>query len=169
MKKVIDINQYLKTKHIKEEYKSFYMMVGLPCSGKSTYSLELSRKNNAIIVSSDNIREELLINNVYKKQDNENIFNVVYNRIYYYLNINRDIIFDATNTNRIYREHYVKLVQKYNYKVIAIVFNTPIEVCIERNKYRNKATKVTKRKMLEIKKYFDKPSIDEGFNEIIYI
>ena len=37
----------------------FLMLVGLPCSGKSTISKKLAEKYNATIFSSDALREEM--------------------------------------------------------------------------------------------------------------
>lgn len=81
---------------------------------------------------------------------------------------NKSIILDATNTSKLYREPYINLAKQYSYRVCAIIFNTPLDLCLERNKARAKGKKITKAKILQIHKYFEKPSMDEGFNEITY-
>ena len=59
-----------------------YIMVGLPGSGKSTYSKKLSKEINAEIVSSDDIRIELF--GIDKKVPNsKKVFKEMRKRIYY--------------------------------------------------------------------------------------
>lgn len=128
----------------------------MPCSGKSTYATKLSIDKNATILSSDEIREELY-NGTYNKDDNTKVFNEVYNRIYSNIIKNKSVILDATNTSKLYRAPYINLAKEYSYRVCAIIVNTPLDLCLERNKARAKEKKITKTKMLQIHKYFEKP------------
>ncbi len=50
-----------------------YMMIGLPASGKSTIAKEIAEKENAVIISTDDLRQELL-NDVNSQADNNLIF-----------------------------------------------------------------------------------------------
>ena len=43
----------------RKKMNKLYMMIGLPASGKSTIAKELSKSEEAIVVSSDEIRKEL--------------------------------------------------------------------------------------------------------------
>lgn len=49
------------------------MLVGLPASGKSTYAKKLSKKENAIILSSDELRKELF-GNINNQNHNAEVF-----------------------------------------------------------------------------------------------
>lgn len=72
------------------------LICGLSGSGKSTISKELAEKHNAIILSTDAIREEIYGN--LECQDNpEKIFGILRYRIRKNLENNRNIIVDATN------------------------------------------------------------------------
>lgn len=72
------------------------LMCGLSGSGKSTISKELALKYNAVILSTDAIREEIYGNP--ECQDNpEKIFGILRNRIRRNLKNDRNIIVDATN------------------------------------------------------------------------
>lgn len=77
---------------------NFIMMVGLPCSGKSTYAKELSNDLEAIICSSDAIRKELS-GDINLQDKNEEVFKVLHNRIKENLKEGKSVIYDATNIN----------------------------------------------------------------------
>lgn len=74
-------------------------MCGLSGSGKSTISKKIAEKHNAIILSTDGIREEIHGNS--ECQDNpEKIFGILRYRIRKNLDNNRNIIVDATNLKK---------------------------------------------------------------------
>ena len=58
----------------------FYMMMGLPCSGKSTFAQKLAEEYNANIHSSDAIREEL-IGDINNQEHNNEVFHTLHKRI----------------------------------------------------------------------------------------
>lgn len=57
----------------------FYMMIGLPASGKSTIAKEISKSEDAVIVSSDEIREEF--GDVNDQSQNAKVFEEVEKRL----------------------------------------------------------------------------------------
>lgn len=75
---------------------TFYMMVGLPGSSKTTVSKKLSKEYNAIIIATDELREELL-GDVQDQSSNGLIFQEAIHRIIENLK-DKNVIFDATNT-----------------------------------------------------------------------
>jgi predicted kinase len=76
----------------------FFMLVGLPASGKSTYAEELANQYNANIHASDSIREELSgdINN---QNINDLVFKTLHSRVKEDLTNGKSCIYDATNIN----------------------------------------------------------------------
>ena len=56
-----------------------YMMIGLPASGKSTIAKEIAKSEDAIIVSSDEIRREF--GDVNDQSQNEKVFEEVEKRL----------------------------------------------------------------------------------------
>lgn len=74
-----------------------FMLVGLPASGKTTCGKRLAEVEDALIVSSDEIRKELL-GDVNDQTKNEQVFKEVENRIINGLK-ERNVIYDATNIN----------------------------------------------------------------------
>lgn len=57
----------------------FYMMIGLPASGKSTIAKEIAKSEDAIIVSSDEIRKEF--GDVNDQSQNAKVFKEVEKRL----------------------------------------------------------------------------------------
>ena len=74
------------------------MMVGLPGSGKSTYAKQLSEETNAVICSSDTIREELY-GDENSQDNNDEVFKILHSRIKENLKNGKNVIYDATNIN----------------------------------------------------------------------
>ena len=77
----------------------FIMMLGLPGSGKSTHAKELAERINAVIHSSDALREELTgdINN---QNNNELVFQTLHKRIKEDLINGKNCIYDACQVKR---------------------------------------------------------------------
>ena len=76
----------------------FMMMVGLPYSGKSCYAEKLKEEFNAVVHSSDAIREEIL-GDVQDQNNNGKVFDVLHRRVIEDLSNGRNVIYDATNIN----------------------------------------------------------------------
>lgn len=101
-------------------FPKFYMLCGLPASGKSHYALDLQRimsnetNEKTVIVSSDNIRKELYGDENIQGNPEE-VFNLVHERILQSLNNGVNVIYDATNLKRKYRleKDLVPIIQKY--------------------------------------------------------
>lgn len=139
-----------------------YMMIGLPASGKSTVAKELSKSEGAMIVSSDEIRQELL-GDVNVQTQNEKVFEEVEKRIKQGL-LKGNVIYDATNISYKRRKAFLQKLNKMEVEKIAILVATPFEECLERNAKRERKVpeEVIKRM------YFDFyiPQYYEGFNDI---
>ena len=109
-----------------------FMLIGLPASGKTTCGKRLAEVEDALIVSSDEIRKELL-GDVNDQTKNEQVFKEVENRIINGLK-ERNVIYDATNIN--YKRRMAFLQKIKNAEKIAFLIATPYEECIERNNTR---------------------------------
>lgn len=84
-----------------------YVLVGLAASGKSTFSKGLAKEKNAIVIASDDLREELL-GNVNNQNNNTDIFTTMYSRANKLLSEGKNVILDSTNINRKRRIHLIK-------------------------------------------------------------
>ena len=112
------------------------ILIGLPASGKSSYTKSLG--NNYVIFSSDAIREELYGDeNIHG--NNGEVFSLLSKRLKELLSTGtKNAVIDATNVTEKKRKHYIMMGKRYGYEVVAIWFDVPLEVCLERNQNRNR-------------------------------
>lgn len=140
---------------------TFYIMIGVPGSGKSTFAKTLNCK----IVSTDDIREQ--INGNANSQENGNkVFNTAKQLITETIEAGQDVVFDAMNAKPAYRKDFLKLAS--NCKKVAVVIDTPLDICKERNSKRERVVPedVIDRNYKIL--HENLPKLDEGFDEIIY-
>ena len=139
------------------------MMVGLPCSGKSTYAKELSEKYDAVIHSSDALREELTgdINN---QDNNELVFQTLHKRIKDDLKNGKSCIYDACQVTRKSRMSFLQQLNKIPCSKICVLMATRYEECLERSQKRERTVPEYVIKRMYMK--FDPPYWYEGWDDI---
>ena len=74
---------------------------------------------------------------------------------------------DATNLTPQERHNWIKLAKDYNYEVHAVFFDVPLEVCIERNKKRQRT--VEEEVMRRMWGKLRPPTFEEGFSKITVV
>ena len=138
----------------------YYLMVGIPGSGKSTYVADLGCR----IVCPDTIRE------VHQVGSPE-AFAIARQQIKEALEAGKDVVFDATNTLHQYRAEMIAAGNSYADKTICIWMDVPIEVCIARHLERmNSGVRTTL--PIEVSERMsgqlvdNPPDLSEGFDEI---
>ena len=141
----------------------FFMMIGLPASGKSEQAKKLAAEYNAEIFSSDELRVEMF-GDVNHQEDNNALFNELHKRIRECLASGKSAIYDACNINYKRRMEFLKSLNKISCEKIAVIMATPYEVCIERNsqRERNVPEHVIKRMYMN----FNIPYWYEGWDDI---
>ncbi len=142
---------------------NFYMMIGLPGSGKSTIAKEIAEKENAIIISTDQLRQELL-NDINSQESNKLIFQEAEKCLEDNLRANKNTIFDATNINYKRRMELLNKLNKFRIKKIAVLVATPYEECLERNKRRDRQVPEEVIRRMYFNFYI--PQYYEGFDEV---
>lgn len=141
-----------------------YIMIGIPASGKSTIAKELSKSEGAIIVSSDEIRQELF-EDINDQSQNAKVFEEVISRTKFYLANKYDVIIDATNINYKKRRNLLNSIDGLHTRErIAILVATPYEECLIRNAQRER--KVPEEVIERMYQNFYIPQYYEGFDEI---
>lgn len=139
-------------------------MVGLPASGKSTVAKEYQDENSPCnIHSSDAIREELS-GDVNRQDINQLVFDTLHKRIKEDLASGINCIYDATNLSWKRRKHFLSNLS-LDCNKIALLVATPYEVCLERNKSRDRV--VPKDVIRKMYLGFWMPIVQEGFDEVI--
>jgi predicted kinase len=139
-------------------------MVGLPGSGKDFY-IGLNKKPGDIVISSDDIRAEL--GDVNDQTKNKLVFKIFYDRYKQALKTGKDIWINATNVSVKNRSRAIHMAKKYNYKTSAIVLTVPVEICIERDKNRDRT--VGENVIEKFYFRFEPVSFEEGFDNIVNI
>lgn len=114
---------------------TFTLLVGLPRSGKSTWIKE--NCGNAVVVSNDWIREEILGTH-YSKNANAIIWTIADAALRIVLGQGKDAIYDGVNLTKETRKFYIDLARQYNARIKIVLIITPLEICMERNKNGNK-------------------------------
>ena len=145
----------------------FIMMVGLSGSGKSSVSEKicenLSKKTDVVILSSDNIRAELL-NDINDQSNNNLVFSTLHKRVINNLKNNISVIYDATNLNLKDRRGIMEQLKDINCTKIAYVMCTSFEECKRRNANRERVVPEAVIDKQRIK--FSVPLYGEGFDFI---
>lgn len=144
---------------------TFYMMVGLPGSGKSYWAREKANPYDTII-SSDSIREELY-GDASVQDDPSRVFNIMFQRIRAALKAGHTTFYDATNINAKRRINLLKSLKKLipDLHCICVVVATPIDVCHERNWERDRL--VPAYVIDRMLRQFEVPCEAEGWDEIL--
>lgn len=141
-----------------------FMLVGLPCSGKSSWAKE----QDGVWISSDRIREELYGNESIQENP-EKVFQVMWKRLCEAIERKEWAVFyDATNVVCKRRVAFCEqLRKKYGDQIelCAHVFNTPIEECIRRAKER-KERPLPESVIWKYVKLWQTPAYWEGWESI---
>lgn len=142
------------------------VLIGPIGCGKSTFAKQLSKEiDNSIIVSTDNIREELYGNRVIQGSGSV-VFGEAYQRIKRLLSFDKkNIIFDATNLNYKLRQNIINIAQQRKISITSYYFLTPLEICLEQNKRRKEP--VNENILTHMYGSIEEPSYFES-NKIIY-
>ncbi len=115
--------------------RNLYLLRGVPASGKSSWV-----KNNnlqKITLSSDEIRLlfpqfDNTITQIYDTQ----VWQLLYSLMEKRMQLGQDIVIDATHYRKSFITAYEDYCDKYDYLLKVVYFDTPIEVCKERNATR---------------------------------
>ena len=145
---------------------AFYMMVGLPGSGKSTKAEQIKNEFGAQVFSSDALRKEKFGDEKVQKDAN-GIFKELLNRCASSLISGHNTILDATNLSYKKRMEFLReLDRKVNkaFSKICILMATPYEICCERNRSRERV--VPDEAMKRMYCSFYTPSYFEGWDDI---
>ena len=154
----------------KKKQQTVFVMCGAPGSGKSTWVIEQMHPVKDVLISRDNIRFMLL-------KDDDDYFTYedeVRNMFYQAIKNNTtnddfdNIYIDATHLTRKTRSQVRNWIRRRPYQ-IAVSFEVPLNVALERNAQRTGRAKVPETVIYNMYHRYDIPSLKEGFDEIWHI
>lgn len=114
------------------------IMCGISGSGKSTKAKELKEEYNAVIISTDDIREDIF-KDIHDQEHNKEVFRIAYDEINMFIELSHNVIFDATNIKYSSIKDLKKGIKHWNdINKILYVIDTPIDKAIKQNNARDK-------------------------------
>lgn len=140
----------------------FVMTISIAAAGKSTWA---NAQEGYCVLDSDLIRKELWGSET-DQQNPDKVFNLMYRRAVEALSHGQSVIYCATNLSMRYRIHTLNQIKRCfpDVKYRAVVFNTPLFICKEWNKKRERQVPnwLFERQM----KSFQMPVYNEGWDVI---
>src|SRR5579871_3650026 len=139
------------------------LSIGLPGSGKSTWF----KRHNILPLSSDMVRI-LLFDDATEQRYQDLVFSTLRSMLRARLLARRPSNYlDATNLSPHERRSWIKLAHDFGYEVHAVFFDVPPEVCMERNRRRER--NVPEDIMQRMASKLRAPKFEEGFAKITIV
>jgi predicted kinase len=139
------------------------LAIGLPGSGKSAWF----KRHNISPLSSDMLRA-LLFDDPTEQRFQDLVFSNLRAMLKARLIARRPVNYvDATNLTPHERHSWIKLAHDYGYEVHAVFFDVPAEVCLERNRRRDRV--VPEDVMQRMAAKLRPPTFEEGFTKITVV
>ena len=114
------------------------IMCGISGSGKSTKAKELKEEYNAVIISTDEIRQKVF-KDVNDQKHNKEVFRIAYDEINIFIELSYNVIFDATNIKFSSIKELKKNIENWNdINKILYIIDTPIDKAIKQNNTRDR-------------------------------
>ncbi len=146
-----------------------HFMIGVPGSGKSTVANYLAEQTKGLIISTDQIREQLYGDAIIQGNWLE-IEAEVLRQMAIAIAISQPIIYDATNAYKQWRLELLEKIALIEPEIprfwVALLLETPLEICKQRNQNRQRQVpeSVIEQMAKAIANY--PPTLSEGFIKI---
>jgi predicted kinase len=139
------------------------LAIGMPGSGKTTWF----RRRGVTPLSSDLLRN-ILFDDVEEQKFQGLVFSTLRSLLRARLIAKMPWNYvDATNLSVHERRQWIKMAKSFGYEVHAVFFDVPLEVCLDRNRQRDRM--VSEEIMRKMAEKLKAPMFEEGFDKITVV
>ncbi len=145
---------------------TFYVTVGIPCSGKTTYIQSGALGPNVCVVSPDEVRRQMN-GHVLIQENMEEVWSLCYSEIEDKLRLGKDVVLDSTQYRQCDRQNLISTLRPFSDNIVGLYFQTSYLICLWRNGLRLGRV-IPENAMKRMKSILEKepPVTEDGFDEI---